>query len=94
MSSLGRKGNAFNRKAKPHPEISMRLLFMCPRPELFLRTPLAVRESERANVSLGHLGIISKTGVVLLKRRNMDIVSAAGSLCGRQHSNTQQLVLP
>lgn len=53
---------------------SFRLLFMCPRPEFFLWPPMTVRESERANISVGHFGIRSKIGVLIVKRRSTDIV--------------------
>lgn len=66
------KDNAFIRKAITCPEISMRLLFMCHSPELSSWPLLIVKESERADISGDHFGVISKTDVLIVKRRSMD----------------------
>lgn len=88
------KGNVFIREARTCSETSVRLLFVCQRPELILWAPLTVRESERADISSNHFGIISKTEVFMVRRSNMDIMQVASSLCYIQHTiNPPQIVL-
>lgn len=69
-----KKRNAIIRKVKTYPEISVRLLFMCQRTELCMWPPLPIRESERAYILVAYFSIINKIGVLIVKKRSMDIV--------------------